>query len=130
MIGFEKVAKILIEKGANVNVVNEDNESPLLMAALYSKTHSSTNLCSSKFRWEIQISANTSSIVLYYTFSLILSVWPILIYSFLESEKILQMLVENGANINAADRENNTALIFATKKGTLFILIHIQFYGI
>lgn len=31
-VGYEKIAKMLIEKGANINAVNEDNNSPLLWA--------------------------------------------------------------------------------------------------
>lgn len=33
------------------------------------------------------------------------------------SESILKMLLENGADVNAVDKANNSALIFALSKG-------------
>lgn len=41
------------------------------------------------------------------------------IYLFLGREKIVQMLIERGANINAVDVDNNSALIFAASKGNI-----------
>lgn len=32
-IGFEKIARMIIEKGANVNVVNQSKETALVLAA-------------------------------------------------------------------------------------------------
>lgn len=37
IIGFETIVQMLIEKGANVNAVNEDNNSALIYAALEGK---------------------------------------------------------------------------------------------
>lgn len=38
LIGYEKIAKLLIQKGANVNAVDENNNSPLLWAAFAGTT--------------------------------------------------------------------------------------------
>lgn len=36
-LGFEKIGRMLIEKGANVNAVNKNNDSALLIAAFKGK---------------------------------------------------------------------------------------------
>lgn len=39
------------------------------------------------------------------------------IRSFLGFEKIVQMLIDRGANVNAVDEDNTSAIIFAANKG-------------
>lgn len=49
------------------------------------------------------------------------------IHFFVGYEKILQMLVEKGANVNIVDANNNSALIFAASKGDIsFIAMNSQ----
>lgn len=38
IIGFERIVEMLIEKGANINAVNRDNNSALILAAKNSNT--------------------------------------------------------------------------------------------
>ena len=39
------------------------------------------------------------------------------IHSFIGSEKIVRMLIDKGADVNAVDEKNNSALLYATKNG-------------
>lgn len=41
-IGFDKIARMLIDKGADVNVVNSKNNSALILAALTGKCKACT----------------------------------------------------------------------------------------
>lgn len=43
----------------------------------------------------------------------------IFVYSFIGLEKIVQMLIDKGANVNAVDVKNNSALFYAAKNGNI-----------
>lgn len=45
-LGFEKIVRILINKGANVDAVNEDKDSALTIAAKKGSEHQRTELIS------------------------------------------------------------------------------------
>lgn len=51
-------------------------------------------------------------------------------------EKIVQMLIEKGANVNAVNKENDSALISASSKGNisnqswLIFAFHAEFFSI
>lgn len=44
---------------------------------------------------------------------------PFSIHLFIGYEKIVQILIENGANVNAMNDENDTALLYAAAKGKI-----------
>lgn len=81
---------MLIEKGANVNAVNENKESPLIFAVLDGN-------------W-------------IFTIIKIIRNWKYQ-FNITERKNIVELLIKNGANINAFDRFNNPALIVALQEG-------------
>lgn len=46
-------------------------------------------------------------------------IYPFFIYLFAGFEKIVQMLIEKEAHINAIDEDSTSALIFAADKGSV-----------
>lgn len=42
--------------------------------------------------------------------------------SFIGFERVVQMLIEKGANVNAVDGKNYSALLYAVEKGNIFII--------
>lgn len=94
--GNESEVQRLLTAGANLNATDENGNSALLLAA------GKGNLYKFKVKWGEKHTklhrkklANSGS------------------------ESLVKLLIENGADINAVDKENNTALIIAINNGKI-----------
>lgn len=93
-LGLEKIAKMLIETGSDVNPVALDGSTPLHVAALEGRSDS--------------IIPAICSFFIYLIF---------LFCFFVGREKVVQLLLENGADTNRLNNLGQTALVVAKQKG-------------
>lgn len=92
--GDDRITEILIQNGANVNLTNSDEDTPLHIAAFIGM-----NIFFSTLNHFIQHKIH----------------W-ILNYS-IGREEIVELLVKNGADVNRKNKNEKTALDIAVEKG-------------
>lgn len=90
--GHESVAELLINNGIDVNIVNERHDNALSWATFKGISNMS---------YHCVINANKS-------FSL----------QFTGPERLVKLLIENGADVNSVNQFNKSPLIFALISGT------------
>ena len=96
---------MLIEKGANVNAADENHNSPLIHAASHG------NMTNSFVAFNYFES--------FYFCSYLLQKLIISMKYNTGHDNIVKMLIENGADIHAVDKDNNTALIATIYSGKI-----------
>lgn len=92
---------MLIENGANVNAVNKDNDTALIFAAKKGNNSNMFAFIAFKNRFYNKIIETN-------------------VFKFnghTDHEHIARLLIDNGADINAANTNNSTALLLANKEG-------------
>lgn len=99
-VGFEKIVQILIEKGANVNGMNNDGSSALSFAADEGSVVNVFN-CNKKpifliKYWNKRVQFDDAG-----------------------HEAVVRLLVQNGAQVNTSNKHNDAALNLALNKGNL-----------
>lgn len=90
-IEFEEIVQILIEKGANVNASNVNGDSALIRAA------TTGNYRTPKIDFYILLRWRNLDVT--------------------GPESLIKLLIENGADVNAVNDVNNSALILAISNG-------------
>ena len=114
---LDTIVRMLIENGANVNAADENHDSALMHAVIHgnitnlfvvfncltNKTKQATQSrrTTKKFLFLLMLSAKTNTINIINT----------------GQKNIVTMLIENGADVHAVDKDNNTALIIALYQG-------------
>lgn len=99
-IGLEKISRMLIERGVNINAVDEKNNSALILAVVKGETK--FLLLSKKGRHIVQFQ------------------WHINLITLAGYESIVKILVDNGASVYVPTRQNDTndtSIISAIKNG-------------
>lgn len=104
-IGNIDVVDLLTETGAAINIANKDGYTPLINAIAYGKL----GICIKKQLRKLGGNENQISKLM-----------------FSGHEKIVHMLVERGANVNAAIEDGQTALYFAANNGKNKISFNIH----
>lgn len=98
LVGYDKAAQLLIQKGVHINFTDKKGRTPLMYAA--------TGYSPSK--------ENNRSCYVFFLFFFLLSIFC----SFTGNRRHIETtLIEHGANIHARDVYGNTALILAAKEG-------------
>ena len=97
------IAEILLDAGANVNVRNKDGETPLYWAAKKGRTDLARLLLERKADPNLQESIKQRT--------------PLHEAAFRGYQEITELLVANGANINAHDKAGKSPLFYATDEG-------------
>ena len=95
--------RTLISEGGNVNIVNEYNESPLLIAANSNSGDSTIKILLSNGANINHLDDRGNSALIYAVLS--------------DHYKVVKVLLKNNANINQKNKEGNTALYYADNKG-------------
>ncbi len=98
--GNTKIFNNLLEKGTNVNVLDEDGQ-PLFIIAVYRADYDNVDLL-------LKHGANPNTVSK-------AGVPAILFPSKVGDDKLVTLLVGMGAEVNLADKTNNTAITFAAK---------------
>lgn len=100
--GTENMVTLLAENGADVNVINKDNNSALILSI------------ESRIHWEM----------IFFLLSMGKKFWKLLFFSLVGFEMAARLLIRKGANVNAVGNNGNTPLIVAAMKEgrrTLFL---------
>lgn len=122
-LGKENIVKQLIKYGANPNRSNNYGDTPLISAAKNGKLCSKvTNISKMAallflsfihnvrlFKIHTNLSTSESAAELFFSFKI----------SYLGFSNILKLLIKNGADINAMNKENNTALLSVVLTGNI-----------
>lgn len=104
--GHEGVVKLLLGNGADINAKTNSNDTALMLAA--DRGNSQIEIS--------KIDQNLHRLICYLEYVLIysISIHP-------GYQGIVEWLLKNAANVNAKNKDNNTALISATEKGSFQI---------
>lgn len=94
-IGYEKIVQMLIEKRVNINAVDDDNTSALMLAAVH---------------------GNTQNIFDCNKISLLIIINQ---FNIAGHKRVVEVLIDNMADTNIVHKFNNTALVLALDKGIL-----------
>lgn len=104
MTGHEKIAEILIDAGADIEATQEDFWTPLHLAASNSSVFFSLVLC-----LMFKIKLNSSLMFKHFRFT------------DLDREKVVDLLIQSGADYDAFGESHRTPLYFAAKKGNSYL---------
>ena len=116
--GFDKVAKLLIQKGADINLVGNYGKTALGYAVQIGKA---------KMFGHIKITAS-SYLKLQQSALELISRLLIFIYLFIGFGNIIRILIEKGANVNHSNKDNDSVLIFAAKYGNTYQILYLLFH--
>jgi len=92
----------LIEKGANINAMNKNNNTPLIVASKKGNLDIVKILIENEADKELKDKGDNT---------------PLILASLNGHLDIVKFLVENGSLVNAVNKNNNTTLIFSTRNG-------------
>ena len=107
-------AKLLIDKGANVNCVTTRNTTPLHAAAV----HGDINIAKLLIHKGARINAQTNTCRT-----------PLLFAADMGHYEVVEMLLANGANVNIRDVDNNEPIHCAAENGHIQCLKKLIEYG-
>lgn len=103
LLGLEQIAEQLIQSGADVNAVDSKGNSALMWSIEKGKK---------------EIMAEASKPLGFFSCNTIIC----FIHLFIGFEKIVKILIEKDANVNAVNENNISAVLIAINKGKIIIL--------
>lgn len=115
---FEEGAILLIERGINVSVLNKNHDSSLSIAAEYN-AYNVAKLIIKKDKNLINTPDSYGNTPL----------WTAIIYACKKIDidyRMIDLLIENGANINLPNKNNQTCLYLIKRRERLEIIEHIK----
>lgn len=115
---FEKGAILLIERGINVSILNKNHDSSLSIAAEYN-AYEVAKLIIKKDRNLVNTPDSYGNTPL----------WTAIIYACKKVDidyRMIDLLIENGADIYLPNRNNQTCLYLIKRRGRLEIIEHIK----
>jgi len=117
------LVKLLVEHGANVNLVDENGYSPLISACAYNNSNIAKYLIEHGADINQSFFLNTPLNIVYQNGT------PLTIACRNGNEDIALCLLEHGANVNDKDRSGCTPISYACKKGNVNIIRFLMNYG-